>query len=437
MAEKPPRAQFARILGASHLALLAIVACSSAIGAVPAAAQHAPIGWAAIPGHGIPTTTGGAGGDVVVARTADELLNYAKSDAPLIIRVEGTINGADLLTITSNKSIVGAGEGATIKGFELSLTGVSNVILRNLHITESRDGIALRRSHHVWIDHVAVSKCGDGAIDVTHQSDNVTISWCHLFEHDKTMLINSGANQPRDADTLNTTVHHTWFNGSIQRNPRVGYGKVHIFDALYDGQMSYGIGMHSQARVRLEQSYFDRTHNPIQQMYRDSPKSEHHGFVEAIGTIFNETTGKRNDEDISFPVDDYYLYDFALDPAAEAPSVVGAGAGPHEGFGSIVPLPTPGNGTVDVNPQLTLQWTKGESATAYEIALGTSDPLPNVATVTELTYAPQKLEPGTVYSWRVDQLTPTGKLAGETWHFKTASAASERNAPSPASAETR
>lgn len=121
---------------------------------------------------------------------------------------------------------MGSGSGATLTGLELNMSGVSNIIIRNLTISGARDAIATRETHHVWIDHVDVSGCDDGLIDITNESDFHTVSWTRFSNHDKTMLINSGTSQPEDAGKLNTTLHHNWWDGTNQRNPRVGYGKV-------------------------------------------------------------------------------------------------------------------------------------------------------------------------------------------------------------------
>src|SRR5687767_10843497 len=43
------------------------------------------IGWAAVAGDGLETTTGGEGGERVTVTTADELIAAAKSDEPLTI----------------------------------------------------------------------------------------------------------------------------------------------------------------------------------------------------------------------------------------------------------------------------------------------------------------------------------------------------------------
>ena len=216
----------------------------------------APIGWAVVEAMGRAGTTGGGEGRLVVARTAEALKDYAECEEPLTILVEGTLTGGGRIEVASHKSILGIGTTATLTGTELSLNRVSNVIIRNLTISDSVDAIALRESHHVWVDHCDLSNCTDGLLDITHGSDYVTASWTRFSKHNKTLLVNSGTSQPEDAETLHVTIHHCWFDGSDTRNPRVGYGLVHVFNCLYS-ENNYGIGLHSRGKVLAEQNYFD------------------------------------------------------------------------------------------------------------------------------------------------------------------------------------
>lgn len=398
--------------------ILPTLACLRTTEAVGTPAS--PIGWAAVPGYGVESTTGGGDGEVVTATTASELASYASSSQPLTIMVEGTITGSGNLDIASNKTIVGAGSGATITGLEFHMSDVSNIIIRNLYISGARDAIATRGTHHVWIDHVDVSDCDDGLIDITNESDFHTVSWSRLSNHDKTMLINSGTSKPEDAGKLNTTLHHNSWDGTNQRNPRVGYGKVHVFNNFYEDTTSYAVGLHSQSKVLVERNYFDNVNNPIKQMYRDDPADIHHGFAESVDNIFaNNTRGDFDDEGISFPVNDYYLYDFSLDEAADVPSLVQAHVGPGAEYGELGLLPIPGNGAVGLSTSPTLRWTKGQEATEYVVSLGTTFPLPELGTVSGQSYSPTMLSSDTLYYWRVDQITPTGTLEGETWRFLT------------------
>jgi len=396
--------------------LFATVWCATG---VSLASTDTPLGWAAVSGKGVESTTGGGDGKVVVARSTDALTDYAQRSEPLTILVAGTLRG-ESVNITSNKTIMGMESDATLSGVELSMNGVSNIIIRNLTITGGRDGIAARKTHHLWIDHCDVSKCGDGAIDITRQSDFSTVSWTRLSNHHKTMLINSGTSHPEDAGTLNTTLHHNWWDGSKTRNPRVGYGKVHIFNCLYNDN-GYGIGLHSQCRVLAERNVFQRTRDPIKQMYRPDPQDIHHGFCESVENIFENCTGARDDEGKSFPVKDFYLYDFALDEATAVPAIVKVQAGPAAEFEKLGLLPVPGNGAVEVELQPKLRWTRAPEATGYRVAFGDTHPPQAAREIEAQTFNPGQLKPQTVYYWRVDMMTEDGAIEGQTWRFRTRS----------------
>ncbi len=378
---------------------------------------NAPIGWAVVPTQGIESTTGGGNGEIVTARTVEELVDYAKRSEPLTILVEGTLSGTSI-RIASNKTILGVGDDAEVVGAEFSMNGVSNIIIRNLTISKGRDGISARRSHHLWIDHCDVSDCGDGAIDITRESDYATVSWTRLSNHHKTMLINGGTGHAEDEGKLNTTVHHCWYDKSQTRNPRVGYGEVHIFNCLYNGN-GYCIGLHSGCLVRAERNYFHETESPIRQMYRPDPSDPAHGFCESVDNVFKNCSGAQDDEGKSFPVNDYYLYDFVLDEVNDVPAIVKAKAGPAAEFGRPMPLPVPGHGAIDVSSTGELRWTKGLDAKSYQVAFGKTDELSKTAKADGQTFKPGKLEPKTVYYWRVDQITDSGVIKGDVWRFRT------------------
>lgn len=59
------------------------------------------------------------------------------------------------------------------------------------------------------------------------------------------------------------------------------------------------------------------------------------------------------------------------------------------------------------------------SATSYIVSFGTTNPPPQVATVSEQSYNPGSLSQGTVYYWRVDQDTSGGIIQGKVWIFRT------------------
>ncbi|KAJ5178705.1 hypothetical protein N7492_001915 [Penicillium capsulatum] len=74
----------------------------------------------------------------------------------------------EAIDVASNKSIVGVGSKGVIRGKGLRLaSGISNVIIQNIHITELNpqyiwggDAITLDGTDQIWIDHVKISLIG-------------------------------------------------------------------------------------------------------------------------------------------------------------------------------------------------------------------------------------------------------------------------------------
>ncbi|KAK4373551.1 hypothetical protein RND71_008935 [Anisodus tanguticus] len=65
----------------------------------------------------------------------------------------------------------------------------------------------------------------DGLIDITGQSTDITISRCYFAQHDKTMLIGADPSHVGDR-CIRVTIHHCFFDGTRQRQPRVRFGKA-------------------------------------------------------------------------------------------------------------------------------------------------------------------------------------------------------------------
>ena len=197
------------------------------------ALQTAPAdGWAALAGG----TRGGsaaATSQIYTATNRTELLAAFASggNLPKIVKVVGTIDMSDgvpyvsradqtaraTLTVPSNTTLVGAGPGAGLVNGSVSITGVTQVIVRNLKtvapcdvapVWDPTDGatgnwnaafdaISVTAADHVWIDHNTITdapvtddtlpiengktkQCHDGAIDITRGADYVTLA-SHFF----------------------------------------------------------------------------------------------------------------------------------------------------------------------------------------------------------------------------------------------------------------
>jgi pectate lyase len=280
-----------------------------------------PVGWATYNDFGLNGTTGGAGGETVIVTTEEELKDYIRRDEPYIILVQGTISMAQK-DVHPNKTIIGIGTNPTlIGGFRIKRS--NNVIVRNLIIRNSNyDGFSVEYdTHHVWIDHCDLSDCYDGLLDITHACDYVTVSWCRFSNHHKTCLLgHSNNNGDEDIGHLKVTYHHNWFDNTETRHPRVRFSYLtHVYNNYYHGN-SYGIASTCDAEVLVEGCYFQNVGRPTLIGYGSSWDGD---LVERnnifVGSGSHETRGT-----VSEPSD---FYSYTLDPAADVPAIVTAGAG--------------------------------------------------------------------------------------------------------------
>jgi pectate lyase len=164
----------ALLLQIRTLTLLFLSLTSSAL-SIPTRRQEADCLHCEDEAHGFASlnggTFGGRGGEIVVATSHNELVDFASQEGPLIIRVEGEIisdpTGYEI-PIASNKTIIGIGDSAHLIGGGFSIAGTSNIVLRNLEVSDTRidddwpgktedwDGIQVDTGTNIWIDHVRV-----------------------------------------------------------------------------------------------------------------------------------------------------------------------------------------------------------------------------------------------------------------------------------------
>ncbi|MCP2325793.1 pectate lyase [Hamadaea flava] len=199
------------------------------------------------------------------------------------------------INIGPNTTIVGL-RGARFDELTLMIDTADNVIVRNLTFADSHDcfpawsptdgatgnwnsqfdNLSVRRSQHVWLDHNSFSDAGnpdanqpiyfgrpyqvhDGAMDITHTSNLVTVSYSAVTGHDKVMLIGSTDNPSGgDPGRLKVTLHHNYFEGTYQRLPRVRFGQVDLYNNAYrlggdDFQYAWGVGV--QSALYAENNY--------------------------------------------------------------------------------------------------------------------------------------------------------------------------------------
>jgi pectate lyase len=283
---------------------------------------NTPIGWASAEGG----TTGGQGGSVVTAQDAESFIRYVRSKEPLVIRLSGTVQVPVRLHVQSNKTILGVGSDATITGGGLALVGVSNVILRNLSIRESRDALSIEEgAHHIWVDHCDLSHCDDSLLDVKTGSDFITASWNHFHDQNRATLVgHKDTPEIRSVDTghLRVTYHHNFFDGTQTRQPRVRFGEpVHVFNNYYL-KNEHGVTSVMDAGLLVEGNYFDQVEHPTDTAFGDSPEPGR--LVERDNIYVGCKYEPQVRGTVKEPRD---AYSYTLDKAADVPELVKSGAG--------------------------------------------------------------------------------------------------------------
>jgi pectate lyase len=331
--------------------------------------QGGPIGWASVNANGQDGTTGGEGGTVITVTNMTQLVNAAAQTGPHIIQIEGMIvipisQKGRYIEVKSDKTIIGIGPGAGISqgGFRVG-SNMKNIIFKNLTIQDTYvegdwdgkeqdwDGIQIKGTcHHIWVDHCTFLRQGDGALDITNGANYITVSNSKFGANNKASLIGS-SDSDSFRDRYKVTMHHNWFHETTQRNPRVRFGMVHLFNNYYYNMGGYGramgfansngyaIGVGVSAQVYSEHNFFDRVVNPTD--FYDT-QALPGSFID-IGSHFIASGVIRTKPDsIKWNPADFYEY--TLDPAENVKELVMAKAGAEETQTSAKPIATQSNG---------------------------------------------------------------------------------------------
>lgn len=338
--------------------------------------EPSPRAFASVNALGTNGTTGGLGGDEVTVTTGDDLWNLMllRADAnrtvnfsPLTVYVVGTltpgpvIGSSSMLSVKDayDISIIGVGQDATISGFGLNIVRSINIIVRGIRFTNATDdGISIDASddealgHHIWVDHCTFEPPGhDGALDITHTAAYVTASWNHFKGWDKNSLVGHSNSNTSDVN-MKISYHHNYFDATSQRNPRVRFGKVHVFNNYYRNNSLYGVSSNMEADVLVEGNYFINVPIPTETSRDGSPPGD---LVQRYNVFVNcGTPGTRG---TAFEADQYYAY--MLDSASTIPQLVSKYAGSgvydfsyHASTAVYTLSVSATNGTVTRNPDL-------------------------------------------------------------------------------------
>jgi pectate lyase len=116
------------------------------------------------------------------------------------------------------------------------------------------------------------------------------VSWTHFHDHDTVSLVGHSKDAPaiaEDTGHLTVTYHHNWFSDTKANNPRVRFGKVHVFNNLFQRVTGNGVISQMGAQVYVEGNSFQSVLVPITTRYEDPDD----GTVTETENTFSEGSG--------------------------------------------------------------------------------------------------------------------------------------------------
>jgi pectate lyase len=318
------------------------------------------VGWAALSGG---TTGGGAAATTTVTTLAAFTTAVSGNDASVVV-VKGVLS-AGSVRVGSNKTIAGVC-GAEIHG-HLEINGSSNVIVRNLKIvgygvgncaldpgydasvgcSSGDDAVTVQGASHIWFDHCDVSDGTDGNLDIVNGSDYVTVSWTKFHYTPRTdndgddstgaaghrfsNLVGGSDSKTSDAGKLNVTWHHDWWSDNVvERQPRVRFGKNHLFNNLWSSAASsYCVRAGIQAQILIESSIFSGVKSPHEFNGSGTTSDKATANITAgASNAYPNSTGTK-DTGGGGPAYTSAGYPFTAEPIDELEAAIRSGAGPH------------------------------------------------------------------------------------------------------------
>ncbi|GAB4839957.1 hypothetical protein Ancab_020667 [Ancistrocladus abbreviatus] len=222
-------------------------------------------------------TTGGKGGKIyVVTDSSDNDLVNPKpgtlrhaviQDEPLwiIFSRPMIINLKQELIMNSNKTIDGRGANVKIAGGAgITIQFVENIIIHGIRIHDivpgsggmirdsvkhyglrtrsDGDAISIFGASRIWLDHLSLTRCSDGLVDVVQGSTAITISNCHMTDHNDVFLFGASDSYTEDKKMQITVAFNHFGKGLIQRMPRCRFGFFHVVNNDYTHWLMYAIG---------------------------------------------------------------------------------------------------------------------------------------------------------------------------------------------------
>ncbi|KAJ1386887.1 Pectin lyase fold/virulence factor [Sesbania bispinosa] len=240
--------------------------------------------------------TGGLGGPIYVVTDSsdDHMVNpkpgtlrfgvVQKGPLWIIFKRSMVITLKNELLVSSDKTIDGRGANVMIRdGAGITMQFVNNVIIHGLRIKNIKakpgglirdswnhvglrtrsdgDAISIFGSSNIWIDHLSLSQCEDGLVDIIQGSTAITVSNCHMTKHNDVMLFGASDSYNGDKIMQVTVAFNHFGQGLIQRMPRCRWGFVHVLNNDYTHWMMYAIGGSSGPTILSQGNRFIAPNN--------------------------------------------------------------------------------------------------------------------------------------------------------------------------------
>ncbi len=214
------------------------------------------------------------------------------------------------LALGSNKTIVGLGRGAQLRGVTVDLGSNHDLIVRNVAVTDvnhdliaAGDAFAMDDPRDVWLDHCTVKAVSDG-YTLTGAAMNATFSWLH-YDGVRPSACNLQHTQAMQFDDAVVTLHHSFFDQVQSHSPRVdnGAARAHIFNNLFRDNQGYAVGSTCGAQVLLEANTFQRVATPTARSTCADDTT--YGLIDAPegSNYYGDDVGDHHGPDLSEPHD--------------------------------------------------------------------------------------------------------------------------------------
>jgi pectate lyase len=264
---------------------------------------------------------------------------YDASNAACAGGTEAVQTDARVLQLGSNKTLLGLGRGAAVRGVGFDVGASENIIVRNLAVydinrslLEAGDAFTLQGARRFWLDHVTIKWVSDAFADILDGAADVTLSHV-LFDGGTAGECNGQEHWAVTLEDTRATIHHTRFDQVSGYAPYADgpMARVHLFNNVYSNSADWTLGSACAAQVLVEGSVFENV-EAVARIVTCSDLGER-GLINVVSgsNLFQDGSAQYIGGDGEEPHDTVFVpeYEYDLEPASQSwPLVISrAGAG--------------------------------------------------------------------------------------------------------------